>query len=168
MTDHTSPTPKPPFRWGRVVLFVSLALNLAVAGMIGGAVLGRFDHKRAEYAARDISFGLFSEALSEGDRKALRRAYGEAKKDIRADRNDMREDLQAVLTALRAQPFDAAGLRATLDRGTARAAERQVLGQTLLLTHLETLSAAERTALADRLEQSLKRRAKRDRKPKRD
>ena len=168
MTDRSSIAPKPPFRWGRVVLFVSLALNLAVAGIIGGAVLGRFDHKRAEYAARDISFGLFSDALSEEERKALRRAYGEAKKDIRADRSEMREDLQVVLTALRAQPFEVTTLRAALDRGTARAAERQVLGQTLLLAHLESLSAAERAALADRVEQSLKRRSKRDRKPKDD
>ena len=168
MTEHPNATPKPPFRWGRVVLFVSLALNLADAGMVGGAVLGRFDHKRAEYAARDISFGLFSEGLSEGDRKALRRAYGEAKKDIRADRSEMREDLQAVLAALRTQPFDVATLRAALARGTERAAERQVLGQTLLLAHLESLTAAERAALADRVEQSLKRRSKRDRKPKDD
>lgn len=168
MTDQPPHAPKPPFRWGRVVLFVSLAVNLAVAGMIGGAMLGRFDHKRAEYAARDISFGLFAEALSEGDRKALRRAYGETKRDIRADRNQMQDDLQSVLAALRAEPFVAATLGAALDRGAARAAERQALGQIVLLQRLETMSVADRAALADRLEQSLKRRSKRDRKHKSD
>lgn len=162
MTDpkSTSSTPpKTPFRWGRVVLFVSLALNLAVAGIVGGAVLGRFGPDRHAISARDVGFGLFSEALSQEERKALRRAYIQARPDIRAERQKMRDNLQTILTALRADPFDVDVLRQALDTGAARIAARQTHGQAVVIDYLQKMSNAERATLADRLEASLKRRA---------
>lgn len=150
---------KPPFRWGRVVLFVSLALNLAVAGVIGGAILGRFGHERRDFVARDVGFGLFTEALSEKDRKELRNAYVRARPNLRAERQKMRADIQTILAALRADPFDVVVLRNALDEGAARIAERQSLGQGVVLDYLAKMPAEERAALADRLETSLKRRA---------
>lgn len=165
MTNPAPLSPKPPFRWGRLVLFVSLALNLAVLGIVGGAVLGRFGPDRAEFAARDIGFGLFTEALGEEDRRALRRAYGEARPDIRASRRQMRDDLQTLLASLRADPFKVDDLQSALQIGADRIAERQALGQTVLLERVGQMTAAERAALADRLEASLKRRSKRDLRP---
>jgi uncharacterized membrane protein len=161
-------TPKPPFRWGRLVLVVSLALNLAVAGMIAGAAFGRFGHDH-RLAARDISFGLFTESLGEEDRRALRAAWGDTVRggpsggtsDGRADRRDMRQDLAIVLETLRADPFDSAALRAALDTGADRLRARQTLGQGLLVDHLENMDTAARLALADRLEASLQRRSRR-------
>lgn len=155
--------PKPPFRWGRVVLFVSLALNLAVAGVVGGAVLGRFGHDRNDLAARDIGFGLFTEALTPQDRKALRGAYAQARPDMRAERQKMRNDLRTILSALRAEPFDVTVLQTALDTGSARIEARQAQGQVVVLDYLQKMSQPDRAALADRLEDSLKRR---DRSPK--
>lgn len=166
MTTPTSTAAKPPFRWGRLVLFVSLALNLGVLGVVGGAMLGRTGHGRAEFVARDIGFGLFTEALMEEDRRALRRAFGQARPDFRADRSQMRDDLQTLLAALRAEPFAPDVLRAALQTGADRIAERQALGQALLLDRVAQMTGAERAALADRLEKSLRRKSKRDRKSK--
>lgn len=157
--------PKPPFRWVRLVLFVSLALNLGVLGMVGGALLGRAGHERAEFAVRDIGFGVFTEALEEEDRQALRRAYGQARPNIRADRRAMRNDFQTLLAALRADPFDAEGLRAVLQGAADRIAQRQALGQTVLMGRVEGMTPTARAALANRLEQSLKRRPRRDQTP---
>ncbi len=157
----TSLTPqKPPFRWGRLVLFVSLALNLAVVGVVGGAALGRKGHDRPEYVARDVSFGMFNEAFSEEDRKGLRRAYTQANPNLRAEREQMRSDLRRVLTALRADPFDAAVLRNALEAGAARIEARQTQGQALVLEHLATMSLEERAEVADRLENALTRRSR--------
>jgi uncharacterized membrane protein len=147
------------------LLFVSLALNLIVLGIVGGAAMGRFGPQRSDIIARDVGFGLFTEALSDQDRKALRQAYGQARPDIRADRQAMREDLARVLELLRQDPFDAVALRASLQAGAARMAERQALGQTIILNHLAQMPAAERADFADRLEHSLKRRDRRERKP---
>lgn len=164
MTKNPAATPpKPPFRWVRLVLFTSLALNLAVAGVIGGAALGGFGHKRAEFVARDIGFGIFGEALTKEDRIAIRRSYGQAKKDMQRDRQQMRDDLVAMLVALRAEPFEVGVLEQMLDTGAARIAERQALGQTLLLERIDAMTGAERAALADRLEDTVARKSKRDR-----
>jgi uncharacterized membrane protein len=163
MTDPktTSLTPqKPPFRWGRLVLFVSLALNLAVVGVVGGAALGRKDHNRPEFVARDVSFGLFNEAFTEEDRKGLRRAYAQANPNLRAEREQMRDDLRRILTALRADPFDAGVLRNALDTGAARIEARQAQGQALVLEHLAAMSVEERAEVANRMENALTRRSR--------
>jgi len=165
--SHLHTPPKPPFRWGRVVLVTSLALNLAVAGVVGGAVLGRFGPDRHDIAARDIGLGLFSEALDPEDRKALRRAYVQANPDRRADRQNMREDLQTVLTALRAEPFEVETLRQALEAGAVRIAARQEQGQAIVLNHLAKMTPTARAEVADRLEETLKRRDRRSR-PSRD
>lgn len=157
MNDRNTALTKPPIRWGRAVLFVSLALNLAVLGIVGGAFLGRFGHEREGIAARDVGFGLFSEVLAEKDRKDLRRAYIEARPDIRADRKQMRQDLHTILATLRAEPFDADAMGAALKTGASRIAERHAAGQGVLLDFLAKMPAADRAALADRLEARLKR-----------
>lgn len=162
------PPAKPPFRWARAVLFVSLALNLAVAGVVGGAALGRFGPDRHDFAARDVGFGLFSEALSKEDRKALRRAYGQANPDIRGERQKMRDDLQTVLTVLRADPFEVDTLRQALETGAARINQRHERGQSIVLDHLAKMTMPERAAVADRLEASLKRRSNGHKAPGRD
>lgn len=149
---------KPPLRWGRLVLFVSLALNLAVVGVVGGSMLGRKGHDRKDFVARDVGFGLFNEAFTEDDRKELRRAYSKANPNIRAERDQMRNDLQTILTALRAEPFDVAVLRAALDAGAARIEVRQAQGQALVLDHLTMMSEDERAEVANRLENALTRR----------
>lgn len=165
-SNRPAAAPKPPFRWGRLVMFLSLAFNLAVLGVVGGAWLGGPEHRRPDFVARDIGFGLFNDALTEDDRKALRRAFAEAKPDFRAERGEMRADLQTLLAVLRAEPLDADALRAMLQKGVDRNANRQALGQKVLVERLIDMPAAQRVALADRLEQSLKRRPKREREAK--
>ncbi|HEX9858674.1 MAG TPA: periplasmic heavy metal sensor [Paracoccaceae bacterium] len=144
-------------RWLRLALAASLALNLAVAGVIGGAILkGAREHRSA--MVRDLGFGPFTEALGPEDRAALRSAFLERAPDFRARRRDMREDFAAVLAALRAEPFDAAALGAAMGRQMGRAAEQMALGQALMTEHIAAMSPEARKRFADRLEASLTRR----------
>lgn len=148
-----------PGRLLKAVLVISLALNLAVAGLfVGSIVKGRADGPRP-HAVRDLGFGFFGPALTDQDRRALRRAFVEQAPDLRGARQEMRQDLAEVLAAIRSTPFDGARLRAALDRSTLRATERRALGEALILDHLAGLDAAERAAFADRLEKGLRRRA---------
>ncbi len=109
-------TPVRPTRSGRGLrwaLGISLALNLAVVGMVAGAMLRDGSGMRGAMV-RDLGFGPFTEALSREDRRALRQALFERAPEIRQARQQRQEDLQALVAILRAEPFDAAALAAAM------------------------------------------------------
>jgi uncharacterized membrane protein len=144
-------------RWLKLALIVSVALNLAVAGLVLGAWLGDGPRKGLP---RDMSFGPFSEALSDQDRRALRKGLMERMGEFRTSREAARIEFAGLLAALRADPFDPAALKAALAAIETRNAERLELGRSLIETRLVEMSTAERQAFADRLESGLRRRPK--------
>jgi uncharacterized membrane protein len=156
MTD----TPPPP-RSGRglkIALAVSVALNLAVAGLVAGAWLSDDGPRRG--MPRDLSFGPFSEALTREDRRALREAFlARAPDDLRTARQAARAEFAAVVAALRASPFDPQALTTSLTAIETRNADRLALGRSLIEARLQGMTDAERAAFADRLDRGLGRRA---------
>ncbi|MCU0903200.1 MAG: periplasmic heavy metal sensor [Tabrizicola sp.] len=150
----TPPMPAKTSRGVKIALAVSVALNLAVAGLVLGAWLGDGPRKGMP---RDLSFGPFSEALSDADRRALRKALMDRAGEFRTSREAARADFVALLTALRADPFDPQTLRTALVAVETRNAERLELGRTLIEARLVEMSTAERQAFADRLEKGLRR-----------
>lgn len=159
MTDLQPPLTPPPARsplWMRILLALSLTLNLAVLGIVAGALLRDHDERRP-MPVRDLGFGAFDDALSPDDRRELRRAFMDEGPDFRGARRAMRQDFAAILTALRADPFDPAALQTVLDRQNARGAEMLAFGQKLLSERVAAMDPAARLAFADRLEESLTR-----------
>lgn len=154
-----TPTPPRPGRGLRIALAVSLALNLAVAGAVVGALLHGPPGTPA--MVRDLGFGPFAAALTEGDRRALREAFLARRPDLRTARREMREDLAAVVAALRADPFRPEDVRAAMDRGASRTAELLTVGRTLLIDHILAMTPEARRAMADRLDGALQRQAPR-------
>lgn len=158
MTEPTTqpPAPVPPTisRGVKVALAISVALNLAVAGLAVGAWLGGGGHRDMP---REMSFGPFSEALDDSDRRAIRRALLERMGEFRASRTEARAEFEALLATLRADPFDPAALKAALVAIESRNAERLELGRTLIETRLIEMSTTDRQRFADRLEKGLRR-----------
>jgi uncharacterized membrane protein len=161
MTEPQDPSAPPPgaapARWLKPALIVSVALNLAVAGLVLGAWLGDRGHRGMP---RELSFGPFSEAFSDQDRRALRKALMDRAGEFRSSREASRAEFEALLTTLRTEPFDPAAMQAALVAIETRNAERLQLGRSLIETRLVEMSAEERQAFADRLEQRLKGRHK--------
>lgn len=139
--------------WKRAFL-VSLALNLLVAGVIGGAIIkGPPPPARM---VRDLGFGTFAGALSEADRKALRQEFlRQGGMHPPAAARHIQVDQAAILQALRADPFDAAGLERALAQQQGRMQQQFALGQKVLFSRLAQMSTRERLDFADRLERSL-------------
>ena len=157
MTEPTplpaaAPTPGKP--WIRIALAVSVALNLAVAGLAAGAWL---KDGPSRGLPRELSFGPFSDALSPEDHHALRAALKDRAPGFRSDREAARSDLASLLVALRAMPFDPAAVEVSLAAISTRSADRLELGRTLIGERIAAMSDAERQAFADRLERGLKR-----------
>ncbi|MFN4193901.1 MAG: periplasmic heavy metal sensor [Tabrizicola sp.] len=167
MTDQAGPTPPPvtpppPLaaagaagsRWLKLALAVSVALNLGVAGLVLGAWLGDGSRKGMP---RDLSFGPFSEALSDQDRRALRRDLMGRLGEFRTSREAARAEFAGLLAALRADPFDAEGLKSALAAIETRNAERLEMGRSLIEKRLVEMTVEERRAFADRLERGFRR-----------
>lgn len=147
------------FRWGRLVMWVSLALNLLVVGVVGGTMLNRA-HEMGEAAPPGgalISYGPYTRALNPEDRKALRGALMRNAPHLRANRREVRQDFDRLLAALRAQPFDKAAAQAVLDTQQGRVEEQARQVRLLVLDQIAGMSDAERAAFADRLEAALRR-----------
>ena len=159
-TPPTPPLPPIPSRRGlKIALAVSVALNLAVAGMVAGAWIRDGGHGRG--MPHHLSFGAFSEAFSADDRMALRRALLDRAPDFRASSKAAKAEFETLLAALRASPFDPAVLQKALAAVEARTAGRLELGRELIENRITQMTEADRLGFADRLEAGL-RRKKRD------
>ena len=139
----------------RIALAVSVALNLAILGLVAGAALHGGGMGFGHGGVRELGFGPFSEALDHDQRAALRRAFFEKAPDFRATRQAMRADRDALLAALRAQPFDPATVDAVMAAQAKRMEGQLQLGQGLIRDLLVSMPEADRLAFADRLQDRL-------------
>ncbi|MDE0521706.1 MAG: periplasmic heavy metal sensor [Boseongicola sp.] len=153
-------TSRPRRSWVKPLLFVSLALNLVVIGAFVGRALAPDRHRWDDGVAgpvRAVIGAPFAHALGPGDRGALHDKLTGKRSHLQASRGRLRDLLDELLVALRAEPFLPDEVRRILQEQRGVAEERQLLGETLLLERLEAMSPDERSAYADRLERSLKR-----------
>ena len=154
-TNPTAPKPAKPGRWMRVALVASLAVNLAVAGVVAGAVWRGKDPRHAN-VTRDLAM-VYARAVDPSDRRSLMRAMRARLDENRPSRAARRADYVTALDLVRATPFDPDALRRQLHDQSQRAQSRVVVGQDVLVRYLAALSAQDRAAYADRLEQELSR-----------
>jgi len=133
--------------WIRVLLIVSLGLNLLVVGLVGGAML-RFGPDGMRPPLRSVGAAMYRE-LPRKDRRALWAGSSHAHGDRHARR---KADALAVSAAIRATPFDAAALAAVLDEQAERRLGFRQSMQSAWLARVAGMSGAERQAYADRLE----------------
>ena len=152
------PEAAPRGRGLRIALFVSLALNLAVVGVVAGTLLdGRDRRPPPERLVRELGLGPYLAALGESDRGAMHRGAQHRRHELRASRGALRAAFGETLEALRAEPLDLARLDALLSAQAAAANRGRALGQELLLARVAAMSPAERAAFADRLADRLHR-----------
>lgn len=152
------PVPPPvqaPSRRLKIALAVSVALNLGVLGLALGNAVHDMRHGPGDMV-RAIGFGPFTDALRPEDRDALRAQFMARMPDFRAERKAMMADTQAVLTALRAEPFDPAALDAALTMMESNITQRMDLGRGMIADFIKSLSPEDRLAFAARLEESLR------------
>jgi uncharacterized membrane protein len=144
--------------WVRGLLLLSLALNLAVLGMVAGAYFrfgGPDSDKRP--ARTDQIAGAYTRALAPEDRRSIWRDMRKQSAQM-PSRAEMRRTHAQVLALLRADPLDTDALASALGRQIEFGHARAELGQMLLVKHLSGMTAADRAAYADRLEDALKKR----------
>ncbi len=138
----------------RYLLIGSLALNLLVLGIIGGAVIrgpGGFGGPRGV----DLALGPIVEALAPEDRQAIRTQL-RANDMLRQHPRQIREALATALqAALRAEPYDPAAIEAALSIQQNRLVAVQTAGQQVLVARIGLMTPQARLAFADRLQEAI-------------
>ncbi|MEO1549458.1 MAG: periplasmic heavy metal sensor [Pseudomonadota bacterium] len=164
MTDPVAPKSTRVRRWG---LFASLALNVALVGVIGGAVYrDQAAPPQAQILRGDVLRPLF-QSLSPEDQASVRRQLAQETTSFRVVRRDFRQANRQVLNALTASPFQEAQLASALDAHRGFLLKFGQASQTVILTQLRTLTDAERAQVAEAVRAHLNRRPKpQDRRPK--
>lgn len=159
MTDPTDTPPKPPRRWLLPLLFVSLAANLLIIGMVAGAFLSPDGPRRSDSEDRRAVRGVlgepFFQALPRSERREMLRDVIANRDQLREGREALRARVDSFLAALRADSFDRAEVERLLAEQRQAASRRQDFGEGLLLDRLETMTPDERAAYADALEERL-------------
>ncbi len=150
----TNPVKQMPSGKGvKIALAISVALNLAVAGMAVGAWMKEGPGRGMP---RDLSFGPFSEAFTAEDRRVMRKALIDRAPGFRAGREAAQAEFGALVSALRARPFDPTAMQTALAAIEARNAGRLELGRSLIEARISEMSETDRLAFADRLEKGLR------------
>jgi hypothetical protein len=145
----------------KIALALSVALNLAVAGLAVGAWLGDGPHRGMP---RDMSFGPFSEALDDTeDRRAIRRAFMERRAISASSARRRGPSSRPCLPPCAPIPFDPAALKAALAALEARNADRLDLGRSADRDPAgRDVAGCRAAAFADRLEKRAAARAGKD------
>lgn len=168
MSDESKQNTSRASRRMRFVLIVSLALNLAVVGLIAGAALrgghgGPAGDARARaMQARDFGFGPYVAALEHSERRTIGRAFiGKAGRPDKA-RAGAQAQFESVLDALTADPFEADVLKTQMLAQLRDLAELQRIGASVIVDHVAAMTPEARAAYAVRLDQALKRPPRRE------
>jgi uncharacterized membrane protein len=140
--------------WERLLLVVSLGVNLLVAGAIVGGVA---THERRQPPPNDVSVGPFTEAFDKADRDALRKAVSNQSTSLREMKQALDADVARLVAALKAEPWDEAVVRAVMSGMRERLEARSEIGEALILARIEDMTVADRQAFAGRLEERMKR-----------
>ena len=148
VTDNATAKPK---RLWRVVLVVSLALNLAVVGIIAGSIVsGRFGDGPPR--SFDLGLGPMSRALEPKERRDI----GRNLRENRVLRDyDLRGRIDGIVAALQAEPFDEAALRALLAEQASRVANVQVKAQDAFVAVVADMTPERRAIFAETLREEL-------------
>ncbi len=150
-----SETPVRTPRWIKITLFVSIALNLIVIGLIGGTILrGPFAMPLVGPAGE---FGVFQRAMPGEARNALRKALYDNRADFRSKRRELVAMRVELIEVLRTEPFDAARLDDIMSRQKAFWEELGSTAQHLMGEQIAAMTPDERAQFADNLEEWMKR-----------
>ncbi|MSU88300.1 periplasmic heavy metal sensor [Rhodobacteraceae bacterium 2CG4] len=158
MSTPSAPTPEPiprrmP-RWAKLALVGSLALNLAVLGVVGGALLRGADRGRPLYLPIE-GFRSISAAMLPEDRAALRRDLRARRDEIRDARRTLRRSQGEFIAALRADPFSSEALAAALDSHAEQWEQFGRRTREMLVRRISEMSPEARAAFAANLESHL-------------
>lgn len=143
-------------RWMRIAFGVSLALNLAVVGVLAGT-FARFGGPPSRGPGM-ISYATpYVRALPRDDQREIFRAVRDQLPKDSNSRQARRALYAAMIEALKAEPFDPAQVETILNRQNTAALAVQSAAHTAWLAHVAAMSPEDRAAYADNVSEFMRR-----------
>ena len=156
-TELTPPQAAKPMRgWIKILLAVSLALNMMVIGAVGAAMYS-FKFRGGDHGPRSANYGPYSRALSREDRKEIGRELRKELKSFNAQKPAKRDAYLALQAALEADVYDKETVHKLIIGHQKFGLKRQEIAQRLFLEHLDSMTPDERRKYSKRLERAVKR-----------
>ena len=137
--------------WIKALLVVSLAANVAIAGVFAGALMK--DKERGHGGSRQVEWIL--KFVPEERRDEAEALFESRRKELRDLQRSSMDDMTAIVEAIRAEPFSPETLNAALSTRRASRRARDEVVQGGLVELMQNFNAEERTHFADRLEERL-------------
>lgn len=165
-TTTPSEDPAPRFGtrgWMKIALIASVTVNFLVLGtVVGGVIAHRMQPPPPvmDRGADALTFGPLGGAFNREDRLAMRQAAEERGANFAAMQAAVRQDFQRLEAALKADPFDAEGVRSVLAEIRARTLKRMDIGENLILERLATMTPKQRERFVERLRRGVDRLSK--------
>lgn len=158
MESDVQPAPKPMRLWVRILLVVSLGLNLLVVGAVAGLVIKGGPWKQGgPPSMAEGGVGPLTRALSKEDRRAIGREMRQKGAQSGWDRRAHRQSMERMVVLLEAQPFDADAFAAELNNTVVGLQGRIVDASGALTKRLSQMSDADRAAYAARVKEAMTR-----------
>jgi len=105
MSEHKTPQVNGTPRWIKIALVVSVAANLGIAGVIGGAALRAPEMRNNNLQSPD-GVAMLARAMPTAHQRELREDLRGRRGDLGPDREELRFLRDRFIVALRAEPFD--------------------------------------------------------------
>ncbi|MEO0402865.1 MAG: periplasmic heavy metal sensor [Pseudomonadota bacterium] len=146
--------------WVKILLALSLALNLGIAGMVAGVAISGGPMGGQGPA---VGYAMpYLVALPKEQRRAVFKTVRNDK--TLPDRRARRADYSDMMTALAAEPFERAAVEAILSRQADGVDRVQSVAQSQWLDLVAEMPAQERADYIERIKEVLERAPKRDKK----
>lgn len=155
MTDEAQNKPRMR-RSVRILLIVSLALNLVIIGLVGGAFLGHGGKDKRSHMSFDGPGSPIVRALSREDRRAMGRSIREAYRAQVSDRGADTARYQALVSALAADPYDPEAVKLAREMLDEANWGRRQIAHDIWLKNVDAMSIEQRQDYADRIREALK------------
>lgn len=139
--------------WAKLLLVLSLAANLAVAGVVLGHGLRDDDDSKQQVPGRWIDWIVGM--VPEDARPAARAHFADVPERFEALRDERAAHLPAVVAAMQAEPFDAAALDSALDTMFDREHSGRPIMRERMIAMLADLDPADRAVFAERFRERL-------------
>ncbi|MBL4807530.1 MAG: periplasmic heavy metal sensor [Rhodobacteraceae bacterium] len=136
-------------RWVKILLVVSLGLNLMIVGVVVGVAVNGPPVFRAPQ--NHDAVGFLSNALPDQNRHQLRRELVDHRDTFRAGRNALRGLRSQMIEALQQEPFDIDQIEQLLKSQRGQFISLGELAHDALIGQIAELSPAERAEYVERL-----------------